>query len=475
MTSRISRRHLLAAAAPIVSQLQAQRGGSTGGPPMNVIFMVADDLNNALGCYGNPIVKTPHIDRLAAKSVLFDRAYCQFPLCAPSRASFLSGRRPETTRVLSLDIPTRKYMRDVVMLPELFKKNGYFSGQTGKIFHTGPDHDDPQSWHYMLPESGKSPPESEIVKQHKAGQPRNHSMAWMQLRTPDAATPDGLVVRKASELMRKCVNDSKPFFLGVGFRRPHSPYAAPKQYFDLYDPAKIPLPRRGDPKSLPAAAWYELANQPALSDREQREYMAAYYACNSYMDAQVGYLMSALDELKLWDRTAIVFIGDNGYHNGEHGMWHKMTLFEESMRVPLIVYAPGARGNGRKCAGIVEMIDLYPTFTDLCGLKQPPGLEGISLRPWLDNPARAGKNAAFGMVGRNDDRNESHHSPTYFGRTVRTDRWRYTEWDEGRRGRELYDERADPGEMKNLAGLAEHAATVKQLSAMLRTIPMPKT
>ncbi|MBL8228528.1 MAG: sulfatase [Bryobacterales bacterium] len=474
MTSRISRRNLLAAAAPIVSRLEAQRGGSTGRPPMNVIFMVADDLNNALGCYGNPIVKTPHIDRLAAKSVLFDRAYCQFPLCAPSRASFLSGRRPETTRVLSLDIPTRKYMRDVVMLPELFKKNGYFSGQTGKIFHTGPDHDDPQSWHYMLPESGKSPPESEIVKQHKAGQPRNHSMAWMQLRTPDADTPDGIVVRKASELMRKCVSESKPFFLGVGFRRPHSPYAAPKQYFDLYDPAKIPLPRRGDPKSLPAAAWYELANQPPLSDREQREYMAAYYACNSYMDVQVGYLMSSLDELKLWDRTAIVFIGDNGYHNGEHGMWHKMTLFEESMRVPLIVYAPGARGNGRKCAGIVEMIDLYPTFTDLCGLKPPQGLEGVSLRPWLDDPTRAGKNAAFGMVGRNDDRNESHHSPTYFGRTVRTERWRYIEWDEGRRGHELYDERADPGEMKNLAGIAEHAGTVKQLSAMLRSIPMPK-
>lgn len=477
MTSKPFRRALLQAAAAAPSHFLAgtRPAAAPARPRKNVIFMVADDLNNALGCYGHPIVKTPHLDRLAARGVLFERAYCQFPLCAPSRASFLSGRRPETTGVLSLDTPTRQHLRDVLMLPEFFRKQGYFSAQCGKIFHTGPEHEDPRSWDYMLPESGKNPPPSEILKQHKAGEPRNHSMAWMQLRTPDAGTPDGVVAQKASELIRQCAAQKRPFFLGVGFRRPHSPYAAPKKYFDLYDPDQIPLPRRGNPSAIPAAAWYELAGQPALSEREQREYIAAYYACISFMDAQAGRLLATLDELNLWDQTVVVFLSDNGYHTGEHGMWHKMTLFEESVRVPLIFAAPGARGSGRRCAGLVELVDLYPTLVDCCELKPPPGLEGTSLRPWLEGPTRAGKPAAYAMVGRNDDRNESHHKPTYYGRSVRTERWRYIEWDEGRRGRELYDLRMDAGETNNLAGEASYQGTMRQLSALLAKIPLRKT
>jgi uncharacterized sulfatase len=456
------------AAAPLLQRLQ----GQDARKPLNILFMIADDLNNEMGCYGHPIVKTPHLDRLAQKGVLFDRAYCQFPLCAPSRASFLSGRRPETTRVLSLDTPIRKYMPDTLMLPELFKKNGYFSGQTGKIFHTGPGHEDPRSWDFMLEESGKTPPGSEILKQHRMPEPRNHSMLWMQLRTPDEQTPDGMVARKAADLLRKCHAANKPFFLGVGFRRPHSPYAVPKKYFDLYDPEKIPLPR-GAGRNVPEAARYERADSPPLTDRQQREYAAAYYACNTYMDAQAGHVLNLLDELKLWDNTAVVFFGDHGYHTGEHGFWHKMTLFEESVRVPLILYAPGMRGNGKKCGGLVELLDLYPTLVDLAGLKPPPGLEGVSLRPLLDDPSRPGKKAVYAMAGRAADPEQHHHKPTYFGRTVRTTRWRYTEWDEGRKGVELYDERADPGEMNNLAGDPRLTSVIAEMKALLRQVPMP--
>ncbi|MFN0166328.1 MAG: sulfatase [Bryobacteraceae bacterium] len=461
----ISRRDWITSAiASSASGAQAQR--------TNVILMVADDLNTDLGCYGNPLVKTPHLDRLASRGVQFDAAHCQFPLCAPSRASFLSGRRPETTRVLSLSVPTRKYMADVVMLPELFRKNGWFTGQTGKIYHTGPEHEDPRSWDYALPESGKSPPQSDIVKEHIARKPRNHSMSWHQLKTPDEQTPDGIVVSKAVELMREKHGAGKPFFLGVGFRRPHSPYAAPRKYFDLYDPAKIPLPDAGDRGRILPAAWYEIENQPRLSEREQREYRAAYYACNSFMDARAGVVLRAMDELKLWDNTVVVFVGDNGYHTGEHGMWHKMTLFEESTRVPLIVYAPGMPGNGKRCRGLVEFVDIYPTVTELCGVKPPAGLEGVTLRPWLNDPLHPGKNAVYSMVGRSEDRNVSHREPTYFGRSVRTGRWRYTEWDGGRRGVELYDHENDPREMTNVATDARYAGTIAELKELLGKVPV---
>ncbi len=443
--------------------------GALAAGRTNVIFMVGDDLNTALGCYGNPIVKTPHIDRLAARGVRFDRAYCQFPLCAPSRASFLSGRRPETARVWTLSTPTRKYMADVVMLPEFFRKQGYFSAQAGKIYHTGLEHEDPRSWDFALQESGKTPPESEILDQHRMPGPRNHTMAWARLKTPDEQTPDGIMARKAVELIRKCVKQGRPFFIGLGFRRPHSPYAAPARYFDLYDPSKIPLPRvpAGYAQSLPPAAYYELANQPKLSGDETRRYIAAYYACNSFIDAQVGHVLRTVDELDLWRNTVIVFLGDNGYHTGEHGMWHKMTLFEESARVPLVVYAPGVKGAGGVCRGLVELVDLYPTLAEVCGFAPPAGLEGISLVPWLNDPSRPAKQAVFTMVGRNDDRAKMNNDVTYLGKSVRTTRWRYTEWDEGRRGAELYDERGDPAELVNLAGRPEYKKVVEELRALL--------
>jgi iduronate 2-sulfatase len=434
----------------------------------NILFMVADDMNTELGCYGHPHVKSPNLDALARGGVRFERAYCQFPLCAPSRASFLSGRRPDTTRIFNLTTPTRMYMENVVMLPEFFRKAGYHSAQCGKIFHTGDEHVDPRSWDFMLPENGKNPPKSEILEEHAMPKPRNHSMAWEKLSTADAETPDGIIARTAIDQIRLAVSKQKPFFVAAGFRRPHSPYAVPKKYFDLYDPAKLKLPDPGNRKGFPPTAQYELENQVRLNDKEQREYMAAYYACNSYVDAQAGHVLRALDEMKLRDRTIVVFFGDHGYHTGQHGMWHKMTLFEEATHVPLIISTPGAKGAGRSVAGLVELVDLYPTLADACGRELPAGLEGVSLMPWMNDPAKPGKKAVYTMVGRNDDRNLSHKEPMYFGRTVRTERWRYTEWDSGKRGVELYDEAADSKEMVNMAGKPEAASALAEMKELLR-------
>jgi iduronate 2-sulfatase len=461
----IRREFLACASASVVSAFRSW-GAQTR---TNVVFMVADDMNTALGCYGHPIVKTPNLDRFAGRAVVFDRAYCQFPLCAPSRASFLSGRRPDNTRVLSLTVPTRRYMQNVVFLPELFRKNGYWSADCGKIYHTGPEHDDPRSWDFVLQESGKRPPKSEVIESHEAREPRNHSMDWAKLRTPDEKTPDGIVASTAVEQIRTSLDNKRPFFVAIGFRRPHSPYSVPAKYFDLYQPARIPLPSTSNDPQLPEAAWYELANQPALSEKEQREYIAAYYACNSFVDAQAGVVFSALDKLELWDRTVVVFFGDHGYHTGEHAMWHKMTLFEQSTRVPLIVHVPGVRGAGQRSRGLVELLDLYPTLAEACGLEAPPGLEGRSLTPLLHNPSRTGKEAVFSMVGRHQERNLSHKEPQYFGRSVRTVHWRYTEWDQGRRGVELYDLNADPRETRNLARSPGVAQVVSKMKALLQT------
>jgi uncharacterized sulfatase len=435
---------------------------------LNIVFMVADDMNTALGCFGNRIVKTPHLDALARRGVRFERAYCQFPLCAPSRASFLSGRRPDATRVLSLTVPTRRYLQDAVMLPEFFRKAGYLTAQCGKIYHTGKEHEDPRSWDFVLEESGKRPPKSEIIERHEMPDPRNHSMEWEKLKTPDERTPDGIVVSTAVEQIRKAVSNKQPFFAAIGFRRPHSPYAVPQKYFDLYDPSALPLPDPGNRKGFPPVARYELENQPPLSDRQQREYMAAYYACNSFVDAQAGVVFRAMDQMKLWENTIVVFFGDHGYHNGEHGMWHKMTLFEESARVPLLIYVPGIHGAGKACRGLVELVDLYPTLADACGRSAPEGLAGVSLMPWLNDPSKPGKRAVYTMVGRNEDRNESHKHPQFFGRSVRTERWRYTEWEEGRRGVELYDESADPHEMNNLAADRAMASVIDEMKTLLR-------
>jgi iduronate 2-sulfatase len=438
---------------------------------LNVLLIVSDDLNCALGTYGHPAVKTPHLDRLARRGVVFERSYCQFPLCQPSRTSFLSGLRAETTKVWTLETPTRQHVGDAVFLPELFRKHGYFTAHAGKIFHTGEECEDPRSWDVEVREKGKNPPAGEILAEGKAKGPKGHSFVWDSLKTEPAAMPDGKVALQAVEWLEQSTRDGRPFFIGAGFRRPHAPYAAPKMFFDMYPPEQTALPDTSPEeyrRVLPAAVNHDPPDVP-LPEIEVRRYRAAYYASVTFMDSRLGVLLDAMDRLKLWDNTVVVFCGDNGYHLGEHGgLWHKNSLFEEGARVPLVVAAPGRRGAGKRSGRLVELVDIYPTLAGLCGLPAPASLEGTSLAPLLDDPALPWKKGAFSMQGRGKERTEAAKDIQFIGRSVRTERWRYTEWDEGKQGVEMYDHQTDPREVVNLASDANHARTRVELQALLR-------
>jgi iduronate 2-sulfatase len=428
---------------------------------LNVLYIVADDLNCNLGCYGHPVVKSPNIDRLASRGVRFDRAYCNYPVCNASRTSFLSGRRPDTTGVVDNVTPPRTFLKDAAMLPEHFRNSGYTTIKVGKIFHTGKEFEDPRSWDLDIVETSasKKPPDEQVLrKQGKSG---------IVLKADDADTWDGFVARKAVELLEKSAQGDKPFFVAAGFRRPHSPYIAPEKYFALYEPDQL-QPRSGPPahlKDIPDLALTYRLGAAKFPDKQPGDTMAAYYASISFMDAQVGVLLAALDRLKLWDNTVVVFHSDHGYHLGEHGgLWHKMCLFEETTRVPLIVVAPG-----RKSAvspRLVELVDVFPTLAEVCGLAHPPGLEGTSAAPLLDQPDRPWKQVAFTVVSRgaNIDATKS-LDRSKMGRTVVTDRWRYTEWHDGTS--ELYDHAADPFEYANLASDARQSVVRDELKKLL--------
>lgn len=425
--------------------------------PLNVLFIVADDLNINLGCYGHPVVKSPNIDRLAARGTRFDRAYCNYPVCNPSRTSFMSGRRPDTTGVVDNVTPTRTFLKDTVMLPEHFRKNGYRTLKVGKIYHTGAGWEDPRSWDLDIRENStsKKPPKEQIV--------RTPGPSGIVLNAKDEDTWDGFVARKAVTLLEDAAASGKPFFLAAGFRRPHAPYIAPEKYFNLYDPAQL-TPRTGPPEHLknipPLALTYKFGDR--AFPRENPGYtIAGYFASISFMDAQVGLFLDALDRLKLGERTVVVFFSDHGYHLGEHGgLWHKMTLFEESTRVPLIVAAPGKKP-GQASARLAELVDVYPTLCDLCGLKPPDGLEGISLVPLLERPDRPWKQAVFTVVSRGKNQKATAQlDPKLMGRTVRGERWRYTLWHDGRE--ELYDHQSDPYEYDNLARDSRHSERAAQ-------------
>jgi iduronate 2-sulfatase len=437
----------------------------------NVLFIVADDMNNHLGCYGHD-VKTPSIDELARRGMRFDRAYCQVPVCNPSRVSFLSGLRPDKTQVFTLVTHTRAHLGDWVMLPEYFRKSGYFTAQIGKIYHTDDGFEDPRSWNIEIREFGKRPSEDDVIKAGEPGGAGQHTIDWASLSTPDEKTPDGIVARRAVQIMKEAEGRNQPYFLGIGFRRPHAPYAAPRKYFDLYPPESIKLPEKGPSGHfailLPAAINHPPRSRD-LTEREQRELIAAYYACTSFVDAQVQVVLDAVSELDAWDNTIVVFIGDHGYHLGEHGgLWHKMSLFEESVRVPLIVYAPGMKAAGKSCDRLVELIDLYPTLVSLCGIPSREGLDGIELSPSLDDPTKPTKDAAYTMSTRDDSPAKDHSKVmSYQGRSIRTDRWRYTEWDGSKRGVELYDHDNDPHEWKNLAEEPQYEDTMRELHEAL--------
>jgi len=444
----------LALALLVIPAAQAQKP--------NVLLIVADDLNNNLGCYGHPFVKSPNIDRLAARGVRFDRAFCNYPVCNASRTSFLSGMRPDTTGVVDNVTPPRTFLKDAVMLPEHFRRNGYAAIKVGKIFHTGKEFEDPRSWDLDIVENAtsKKPPEEQILrKQGKSG---------IVLKADDADTWDGYVARKAAALIEQSAKGDKPFFIAAGFRRPHSPYIAPEKYFTLYEPERL-IPRSGSAdhlKNIPDLALTYRLGAAKFPDNQPGETTAAYYASISFMDAQVGVLLDTLDRLKLWDNTVVIFHSDHGYHLGEHGgLWHKMCLFDETTRVPLIVAAPGKK-SALASSRIVELVDIFPTLAELCGLAQPPALEGTSLVPLLDDPNRAWKQAAFTVVSRgtNIDATRSLDAAK-MGRTIVTDRWRYTEWHDG--ASELYNHDTDPFEYANLSSEDKQSSTRDELRKLL--------
>jgi uncharacterized sulfatase len=444
-----------------------QAADTAARPKLNVLFIATDDLNCNLGCYGHPVVKTPHIDRLAARGTRFDRAYCQFPLCSPSRSSLMTGLRPDVTQVFDLKRHFREALPDVVTLPQLFRSNGWFTARVGKLYHYGVPGDigtsgldDPVSWDQVVNPRGRDKAEEPLLTNHTPKRGLGSSLSFLAADGADEEQTDGIGTTEAIQLMES--HQDRPFFLGMGYYRPHCPYVAPEKYF-----AQVPLERARMPELPPE--WRQQMPAPALAstqpwpwfgvtEAQACEALQAYWAAIEFMDAQVGRLLTALERLGLADKTIVVFWSDNGYHVGELGLWKKQSLFENSARVPLILATPGQKTRGKASPRTVELLDLYPTLAELCGLTPPHKLAGRSLTPLLEDPQATWDKPAFTQVWRGG----------FPGHSVRTERWRYTEWDEGRRGVQLTDYQADPREERNLADDPAHAAIVAELRALVR-------
>ncbi len=461
------RLHAFVALLTVTAAACAPRAAAAPMAPRgpNVLFIVVDDLKTALGCYGDPNVKSPHIDRLAARGVRFDRAYSQYPLCNPSRVSFLSGRRPEVSGVYILGTPARTALPDAVMLPQFFRQQGYFSGAAGKIFHS-PKTNDAASWDHYDDGPGEDAQEQAAIKARYGGgdgRPR-----WHVLDGDGSKTRDGLNAATIRRLIAEKAEARTPFFLAAGFHKPHLPWTAPRRFHELYPQTGIAPPPEPAMRGIP-----EIALQTELSGFEQPDSRAqairGYYACVSFVDAQIGSLLDELDRRDLWRTTLVVLFSDHGFHLGDHGgLWAKLSAFDLATRVPLIM-AGGGMPENRVVSTPVELIDVYPTLVDYAGLKPAGKLDGKSLRPVMEQPGPS-TGFAYSLVYHYDVRGKVDVA----GRTVIGDTWRYTEWDEGRAGREFYLRRDDPGEYRNRSSDEAVQATLTTAQAQLRTLPTPK-
>ena len=492
MMAYISRRLLtlsflaiLAVRAAVLNAADERAGNVAPREKLNVLFISADDLRPQLGCYGDTTVRSPNIDRIAARGLVFNRAYCQQAVCSPSRTSLMTGRRPDTTKVYDLVTHFRDNIPDVVTLSQHFKNNGYHAQSLSKIYHPG--YDDKASWsvpHWQPRRANFGPDSQALMKKlnrearekgldlkKRQNQPRG--LPWEAPDVADNELPDGATADRAVELIGEL--KEQPFFLAVGFLKPHLPFVAPKKYWDLYSADDIKLAENSyPPKGTPDYAmtnWGELRayrgipKKGPLSEEQARSMVHGYYACISFMDAQVGRMLDALEHHGLADKTVVILWGDHGWQLGEHGMWCKHTNFETSTRAPLIISAPGQKSAAAKTDALVEFVDIYPSLAEICGLRLPEGLEGTSFAPLLGDNTQPWKTAVFSQYPR--------HIPEIgqgMGYSIRTDQYRLTEWSvpgKDFRGYELYDHRTDPGENVNLADLAEHTDTVKELTAQL--------
>jgi iduronate 2-sulfatase len=465
----------------------------------NVLLICVDDLKPALACYGNPLARSPNIDRLAARGVLFERAYCNQAVCAPSRNALLTGLRPQTLGIYDLSTNFRHSVPDAVTLPQWFKQHGYRTEGLGKIFHVGHgNQEDPASWSvphwksdviaYALPESRakKGLTREEALFANRSAQGLPKGAAYESADVADNAYPDGAVADEAVRRLQAAANKPhEPFFLAIGFVKPHLPFCAPKKYWDQYDREKFPLAeRQTPPDGAPAYApqfggelrqYQGIPEQGTLPADLQRTLIHGYYAAVSYMDAQVGRVLDELERLELTQQTIVVMWGDHGWHLGDHGIWCKHTNYEQAARIPLIIALPTTRHAGARTQALAESVDLYPTLCELTGLPSPVSprtLDGQSLVSLLNDPGGKSKEAIFHVYPRNPK-----GKGALIGRAVRTARYRLVEWKQPGAAAdsaelELYDYQADPGETKNLA--TEQPEIVSQLRAILAQQPEAK-
>ena len=451
----------------------------------NVLFIAIDDLRPELGCYGNESIRTPHLDAIAAEGTVFTRAYCQQAVCSPSRTSLFTGLRPDTSKVTDLHTHFRETVPDVITLAQHFKMNGYHTESIGKIMHKMHMQDDENSWS-VPSRRGKGSywqsPEASTLRKRLLSEAKVQKLkgrahydytlgpATDAAAVSDSKYSDGAAADLAVRSLQKLKDKEKSFFLALGFVKPHLPFSCPEKYWALYERQKLPRPEsKKFPKGSPAMShnnwgelrgYHDMPKKGQVSEEQAAKLIHGYYACVSFIDAQIGKVTAELKRLGLAENTIIVIWGDHGWKLGDYGAWCKHTAFEVDARVPLIFKVPGQKA--ARCNALVELVDVYPTLTELCDLNLPGHLEGHSMKPLIEDSSRPWKKAVFSQWP---------YGKKAMGYSIRTDQWRYTEWQDKSGAvleRELYDHRLGGEESINISGSPEHSAIVKKLSQQLK-------